>query len=934
MMFPARVASLRLIPSIKRLVMKMPLKTSLLLFSVICLPTLLAIAWADDEAETSEATATENLGVSYHTDVKPILQAHCLGCHQPAKPSGEYVMTTFDELLAGGASGAAVVAGRPEESYLLDLITPLDGQAEMPRGKAPLSDVEIDTIRRWIAEGAVNDSPVDDGPQYDADNPPVYTRPPVITSVAFSPRGDVLAVAGFHEVLLHHADGSGLAGRLVGVSERIESVSFSPDGLRLAVAGGLPARVGELQVWDLYDVIPAPAEPAPNGDTPEGEGGAPADAPEGTPAEDVATPSEEAGATYVLNPRLSLSVPVTYDTIYGASWSPDGSKVSVGCGDNTVRIFDAVSGEQVFFSGAHGDWAFDTIFSVDGAYLASVGRDMTAKLYDVATQRFVDNITSITPGALKGGIATIDRHPMRDEILVGGSDGVPKIYRMQRITNRVIGDDANLIRRFAPMTGRIFGAAFSPDGSQIACGSSLDGRGQVFIYSSVYDSTMPDDIRAIVSKVGYSGEEQARLDEYVTSEVALLHQIQLDAAVYTVDFSADGSRVAAAGSDGKIRIIDTATGAILFEIAAVDITPESAEEQGGQANQRPAPRDYVQAEPFPSGLDIVDVTVEPGEWSIASRYDYVQLIVTGHTANGSTADLSRSATYIPSPGFEVSAGGRVFASQNGAGTVTVQAAGVERTVNITADGFDETATVSFVRDVAPVLSRVGCNQGTCHGARRWQERLQAVASRLRSDLRHPRIYGRPGLTPYQRGVAGRQPDAAQSDGRRRTRRRAGDAARGALLSDYSSLDRTRGNARPECRPRDRSSKSSRRTRSSRTSTASNRFASWRRMPMARYAMSLAECYLDSGNTEVAVSNAHGVITGLRRGEAPVLARFEGAYAATTMTVMGDRTGFVWQEPETYNEIDELVADKWQRMQASCRRNCVPMTSSFAASIST
>ena len=35
------------------------------------------------------------------------------------------------------------------------------------------------------------------------------------------------------------------------------------------------------------------------------------------------------------------------------------------------------------------------------------------------------------------------------------------------------------------------------------------------------------------------------------------------------------------------------------------------------------------------------------------------------------------------------------------------------------------------------------------------------------------------------------------------------------------------------------------------------------------------------------------MTALRRGEAPILARFEGAYAATTLTVMGDRTGFVW-----------------------------------------
>ncbi len=30
--------------------------------------------------------------------------------------------------------------------------------------------------------------------------------------------------------------------------------------------------------------------------------------------------------------------------------------------------------------------------------------------------------------------------------------------------------------------------------------------------------------------------------------------------------------------------------------------------------------------------------------------------------------------------------------------------------------------------------------------------------------------------------------------------------------------------------------------------------------------------------------------------------------------MGDRTGFVWKEPESWGEIDKLVAAKWQRMK--------------------
>src|SRR5262249_19657416 len=156
--------------------------------------------------------------------------------------------------------------------------------------------------------------------------------------------------------------------------------------------------------------------------------------------------------------KLRLSVMMTYDTLYGLSWAPDGSKVAFGCGDNTLRAINA-DGEQVLYQGAHNDWVLNTVFSGDGEFLASVSRDRSMKLTAVATQRFIDNITSITPGALKGGLIAVDRRPLKDkrivksppdpmdlvynELVVGGSDGVPRVYKMHREVKRVIGDDAN-----------------------------------------------------------------------------------------------------------------------------------------------------------------------------------------------------------------------------------------------------------------------------------------------------------------------------------------------------------------------------------------------------------------------------------------------------------------------------------------------------------
>ncbi|MDE0735657.1 MAG: hypothetical protein OSB47_07530, partial [Pirellulaceae bacterium] len=268
------------------------------------------------QAAEEPAKSTENdKHISYYDQIRPIFQRHCQGCHQPAKPNGKYVMTSFDKLLAGGESESeAVIAGKPAASLLIDMINVEDGKAEMPKGKEPLATVEIDLIKLWITQGAKDDTPASAQLRYDMEHPPVYTKPPVVTSVHFSPDGQLLAVAGFHEVLLHKADGSGLVARLVGVSERIESIRFSPDGKRIAVTGGSPGRSGEVQVWD------------------------------------------------VAKRKLTLSVLVTYDTLYGVSWSPDGKLIAFGCSDNTIRAIDSQSGKQVLFQGAHNDWPLDTVF--------------------------------------------------------------------------------------------------------------------------------------------------------------------------------------------------------------------------------------------------------------------------------------------------------------------------------------------------------------------------------------------------------------------------------------------------------------------------------------------------------------------------------------------------------------------------------------------
>ncbi len=441
---------------------------------------------ADPPAATTE--------ISYFKQVLPILRMrNCTGCHQPAKRGGEYVMTEFAALLKGGESGSvAIVPGKPAESHLLAQITPTKGKAEMPKDAPPLTEPEITLIKTWIEQGAKNDTPASNVAKYDAEHPPEYLAPPVLKAVKFSPAGDLLAVAGYHEVLLHKPDGSGLVARLVGQSERIEAIAFSPDGTQLAACGGSPGRFGEVQIWDIA------------------------------------------------KRELKLSKMIGYDTLYGVSWSPNGKLISVGCPDNTLRGLDATTGEQVLFSGAHSDWVLDTVFSVNSDHIITVSRDMSMKLVEVATQRFVDNLTSITPGALKGGLIAIDRHPTKDELVCGGSDGEPKIFKMVRTTARQIGDNANLLKEFPAQPGRVFGVAYNKDGTRIAAGSSQDGRGEVRVYDT------------------------ANFQQVWKVEIP-------EGGVYSVDFRADGSSLAVGGFDGEVRLLNAADGKLLSKFLPMQI---------------------------------------------------------------------------------------------------------------------------------------------------------------------------------------------------------------------------------------------------------------------------------------------------------------------------------------------------------------------------
>ncbi len=367
--------------------------------------------------------------VSFHRQVRPILQQKCQGCHQPAKLKGKLLLTSFDGFAKGGTNGVSWVVGKPDDSLVMKHLKEADGKSLMPEGEKPLPAELIDLFARWIKEGAKDDTPEQFKLTLVTKEAPTYTQPVAVTAMAFTPDGSALAVSGYREVLLHKPDGSGLIGRLVGLSERIESIGFSPDGKTLLVCGGSAGRFGELQFWDWK------------------EG------------------------------KLLRSVLPSFDTIYGASFSADGKRVAFGCADNSARILDAESNKQLLRVDHHLDWVFGTCFTQDGKSIISASRDRTVKLCETDSGAFIGNITTLDPTQPASSFRGLVKRPGRDECLTGGEDGVPRLYRAAVAG----GAGGNLIRAYEKLSGRVEALAFSADGKLFAAGGA---GGAVKVYSA------------------------------------------------------------------------------------------------------------------------------------------------------------------------------------------------------------------------------------------------------------------------------------------------------------------------------------------------------------------------------------------------------------------------------------------------------------------
>ena len=329
----------------------------------------------------------------------------------------------------------------------------------------------------------------------------------------------------------------------------------------------------------------------------------------------------------------------------------------------------------------------------------------------------------------------------------------------------------------------------------------------------------------------------------------------------------------------------------------------------------------VTDEKVPSGVVIREVEITPSKLELSGPFDYRQILITGKSTDGQTVDLTRIATVVSAPEFvDVDANRLVSNTANGSGEIKFSVLEKEISLTVSSTQFEVPKKPDFIQDVQPVLSRLGCNAGTCHGSKDGK-------GGFKLSLRgYDAIYDYRGFTddlsarrinrvaPDQSLMLLKASGAIPHVGGQLTK--PGEAyyeiIRSWIAEGVPYKKDTPRVASVEVFPKNPILP---RANLKQQIIVTATYVDGTKRDVTR------EAFVESGNIEIIKEEKGGVLNVLRRGEAPVLIRYEGAYAATTLTVMGDRTGFVWNKPETFNYIDEHVYNKLERVKVSPAQLC-------------
>ena len=213
-----------------------------------------------------------------------------------------------------------------------------------------------------------------------------------------------------------------------------------------------------------------------------------------------------------------LTIEAHSGTVEGVAYSPDGTRLASASSDGTVRVWDAITGQEALPPlRGHTGVVHAVVYSPDGKKLASAGHDQTVRVWDATTGQFIRLLEGH-----KSPVHTVAFSPDGRRLVSGDYDSYPTV--------RVWDATTGLEVRFSPLKGhdfKITSVAYSPDGRRLAsaCGGSI-----VLVWDAMTGKEVFHNLPAATSGAS------------------------------AVAFSPDGRRLATGSTEGIIKVWDVATG--------------------------------------------------------------------------------------------------------------------------------------------------------------------------------------------------------------------------------------------------------------------------------------------------------------------------------------------------------------------------------------
>jgi len=224
------------------------------------------------------------------------------------------------------------------------------------------------------------------------------------------------------------------------------------------------------------------------------------------------------GAVRVWNEAIKRDY-MTLPSSHHAAFSPDNKRlVSAGMNDNTIKVFDVVTGTEVMTLCGHSGRVWSVAFRPDGERIVSGSFDQTIRIWD-ATK----GVELMILRGHESRVWSVAFSPSGQRVVSGSYDGSVRVWNADKGIElmKLLGHDGN-----------VEAVAYSPDGKHIVSGG--------------WDNTV---------KVwdAETGKEQMTL-------------VGHDAVVKAVSYSQDGKRIISGSWDNTVKVWDAQTGALTMTL--------------------------------------------------------------------------------------------------------------------------------------------------------------------------------------------------------------------------------------------------------------------------------------------------------------------------------------------------------------------------------